>query len=623
MYNKGWRSLFLMLDTISEGPGLTINGRKRFESKTGAALCLLGHLSVFMVVLLQLNQFFHWRVMGVTETGLYQKQVPTIDLKKGRLLPLIRWKFKDTVVERPHDLYLIEMSFWMWARRPNSNYEEMPLRVTTKMAQCNELPSDVVHKFYKLDDDDEVLDSYWGGLLCFNATDFHSNIARARANLSNHGWELVPLTEKNLSTTSLSQSVQLNVYPCDPHMSEFCRDMTEEQRRTLMKNARLDLYMIGRHQDFENSARPFSYENLEQKMIINPRLNEGKSVIINLGRTFIQDNYGLPFKMSTNKNLDWISDIEKSSVGYGEEQIPLKCTKYDRRNDTCHMYASISMRYHTSQEVRIVHRRFKSLADTLATIGGIRTVIWIGIGLFYQWVLARFANLNMKLLVEQIFGIRLPYIRWCKTKVIKKKTPKETQEEQEKVNRAYEFASSTVEDYLDVRFLVKQLMNLRVLVNCLMCNKSQSISPVIAFNLKEAKVGRKESIGRNTSLLEYKDVKNFIKANSIAVLEEDLFEDRTPPPYGGLNTRLLKPDETESIPRNGPQLFDQAEDTSQDDIQLKIRRALVEHQRGFMVNNKSFLKLKNYSSNSGADLKDLDDSADIFDPHTMTKDPML
>ena len=455
--------LFKLIDVMSEAPALNANGQSRFKSTGGAWCTLFALVAIIGYSGFAIHEYTQWIVVGVSKRADPVDSLPLIDLKEARLFPLIASFAVEENNKTMDDIYdyiypsfeypvLIDQEIKIWS---------------APMVPCKNLSLELFLKYYPLKDGADYYEENSKFILC---VDFR----KVEKELAKNGTKPFVLLEGEEAT--------IKFYPCDPKISKNCTSLTEETRAEMFTYLDLNLLYIGRQLYTNNFEDPVRYHHVEKHHSFYLKANEMQVMTSEIGAALVEDHFGWPYRALNSSTYLTVERLKQHTKAVEDQD--LFCTKQQRLSndaeDECFEYVKINLSLGSRKELQVYSRRFKTLLDIIGAIGGFKTIIWLLASFSYQFwsgIVCRYT------ISKKVFGVQSSPFDWC---CLRKKKEVDMSEFLRDPNVKVELSASSplvasaiesVDQFLDVYWLVGQLALLRILVSCMIDGRTQALGP--------------------------------------------------------------------------------------------------------------------------------------------------
>lgn len=446
-----------MLDRLSPMPTLKSKTSGRFKSLLGGLLTLLVYFLVGARAIISLKQYLKTKIINHQK---FEENFSPLDLdkvqpfwKSGMVPILVPYYHKEDFNQ--FDAYgYSEIQFFV--NRTMPFIERTKLSIRSSMVECRKLS------------EAELIDTYglkptlkWDSM-CVNKSDVDSKLISRNEQRR----------RENLPELTLKGDYDIKLFPCDPARSERCKNAAKEVRdfHGLFTKLHFRLCRLV----VETDEMEADYSKVIDKLAVIQDFFMNGRCSLNIWRyKFTEivnkiDPYDFWLKLNV-KPIDgfWgFNNLKESQRSLPTQRI---CNESDRdipsKYKECSPYIEIWMgNFFDPIKFQII-REYHSISNTLSSIGGFYTAIWLIFSFSYNQIFNRLLRPVNTILALQVFGITPPKKKCCRKK--SRKTDEETSK--------FKAAVSIVQDALDVNNLVKQLCVLKLLAAFMITPQCQEL----------------------------------------------------------------------------------------------------------------------------------------------------
>ena len=485
------------IDFLAETHGFRFNGYKTAKTWLGGLLTIVFAAGAVAIVAFQFVLFENRSTPNIFETVQAAKNYPNTTLDNMRLFPIIRMR-NDTQKMLADEIYKVITPAIIrvtstYTLDQNGTYSLNRSEKAFPYKPC----ADLIHN-----------DTYeYGHTLKGHFSEGQIKLMLCPEYVPEESYvlnksERVLRTKKdNLSNWDEPMNntvIQFVMKPCSLDFDSCVNNTSEDYK--ILRDYKVSLISQRIDRQFDNLTHPIklSYEEYELIALIEPKYTNYYNQA--LKTVNIWDNRGFPYSTNLRQSLptqgemsdlDWKVwpeyDLEKSS-----------CPGLDVNGGVdflqCNTYFILEM-YIDELEINIT-RTYKSLADTLTNISGLVNVLKVVLAVVYM--LFHNATLN-SLLVKSVFKFLPPKPKKKKRICCRKR--KESSDDkyadgQPKIERhienkieylrvtqeIYDQALEKIMEHVDMVTLIRELFNLKLLVNALMKNYNKHAAPLVILS---------------------------------------------------------------------------------------------------------------------------------------------
>ena len=362
---KGIGEHLSKLDMMSGPCGLTVNGKTRFTFVSGALFTALALFITLMSTVFQFYKFQQRDVLGSNQSLTPAEILPALDIRENRLFPYVR-RFGSASGSDVNKFIYVEVEFSANFSRPGKQIDFKVVR--SQLVPCSELPVEQLKRDYAVENiEDSILNNK--RYICVNSSHLESLIKTEAIKLNMKTLPRLEIVDAPRSWGKLN----LNIWPCDPVQSQFCQNLTEEERKKYISEFGVEVYYVGKHVDTADYKNPIKYTYVYQFTTLKVVPESTHEVTMRLASNYIEDDLGIPF----GKRRDQLyATTEEREQNINLAKVPVNCTKEQREVPSeCARYSSITVEHRHEKNVNVLTRKFQSVLDMLGTIGGINTLV--------------------------------------------------------------------------------------------------------------------------------------------------------------------------------------------------------------------------------------------------------
>jgi len=438
---------------------LRIGGRATHQTMYGAILTLISLSLTFWSGLGYFSDFLDHSKPSIVESSTETYNFPKMELGSDGIAPIFLLMLNNEVITASEIQKYITIMVYSFKRNLDDSVEPNKFTLLNPSVPCNQLSAEKLTRMYPYShvDDEAFLNGFQKDSICI---DPQPEMFFVQGRLSDR----------------FRHTILIDVLPCG---LENCAEIQPTDS--------LALILVNPSFSFEPNDfnRPIkSIPKFNPILTLNPKSHTRFEHL--LKRNLVYDSTGIFRKESLTKNYTTIDEVIKV-VNTRDESFQ-RCFP----GFYCEPYLTIEYKA-TGSSVKTV-RVYKSLLDTLASIGGMNKVISMAVGIVYA-LLHFFASGN--LLVRGIFELREETISaYLRTLGINPKTsdPKLVGRVKREFSRC---AKSIIDDHLDVFTLVKEISRIRLIADMLLHPGLRKVETFISLS-EELKRISKDHSTRNT-----------------------------------------------------------------------------------------------------------------------------
>ena len=450
---------FKRLDRYGDSAGLTIGGSETHQTFLGAWFSLLSLLTLILASIFFLIQFLDTNTPSVVQTTQVTGTSPEMDLYTSQFAPGF------IVLEQEAPVNSLEIGKY---------FTFLSVKTKQTLGFKEDGSANRLQEFSTID----MVPCSWLPLATFDQLYGYSKSKKYTYDfLLKYGVCINPkskefLTIQGKPTDEVSSTLNWNLYPCDSNSYECKSSSTMQSVSVIIVMPEFGL-------DLTNKQQPAVAWPLTSPEV--PVILSGiQRTFIDLKKNRIEDYGGFSGEeLKTTEFLD--VGAQRSSIGV-RDQLQTSC-KLPESLQTCTPFFEFSI---SSGTMFVdIQRNYKTIVDTLSSIGGIKEIIFMLFGFVYALFKG---NSQQKYLRQQIFGGDEDTEEILQAIIGQPKPTTGSSEKSGEMHRRVsndvaKIADLAISECLDIVTIVKELNKVKVLFALLFQDNPQNLQSLLFLTL--------------------------------------------------------------------------------------------------------------------------------------------